>query len=345
MNYDKVLDRVFFRGEDRLNKSVKNKYNRLKSKRYTNIKSYIDNRYEDSLSERETLYRIHHNIEIRPVCKVCGSPVRFQGRIVVFSEHCSNRCKKLDPDVNEKWKKSCGENGTNREKAKQTMSERYGCENAYQIPEVVEKIRRINKEKAQQTQEKLRQTCLEKYNATSFSKTQEFKDKLRETSLRKYGTEHPMQSDVVKDKYDWKGLVDKSINTKKKNGTLNTSKPEDDTYELLLEVFDDVKRQHKTKEYPYYCDFYIPSIDTYIECQYGWTHGKRSYDPNDSKCRELLNKWKSNSNSKYYKIAIDVWTRRDIEKRETAIRNNLNFIEFWSLDEAIEYITKMKENR
>lgn len=343
MNYDRILDKIFFRGEERLNKSTKFKYNRLKFKRYANIKSYIDNRYEDSLSERETLYRIHHNIEIRPVCKVCGGPVQFQGRIVVFSEHCSNRCKKLDPTVNEKWKKSCREKGTNRDKAKRTTLERYGYENAYQIPDVIEKIRQINKEKSAEAHEKQRQTCLEKYGVTNFSKTKEFKDKVQKTSLRKYGTKHPMQSDVVKNKYDWKGLADKCVSTKKKNGTINTSKPEDDTYELLLEVFGEVKRQYKTKEYPYYCDFYVPSIDTYIECQYGWTHGKRPYDPNDIRCIELLNKWKANSNSKYYRIAIDVWTRRDVEKRETATRNNLNFVEFWSLDEAKKWVENYKQ--
>lgn len=42
--------------------------------------------------------------------------------------------------------------------------------------------------------------------------------------------------------------------------------------------------------------------------------------------------------TKFYQNAINVWTRRDVLKRETAKRNNLNFIEFWNLDEVKEWI-------
>lgn len=241
MNYDKILDRIFFK-DNRLNKSTRTKFNKLKKKNYVNIKKYIDNRYSDSLSERETLYRIHHNIEIRPVCKICGKSVKFQGRNIVFSIYCSHKCEKLDPEVNKKWKESCGESGTNREKAKQTMLNRYGYENAYQIPDVINKIKRANKEKKDEVQEKAKQTCLEKYGESYFFKSKIFKDKARNTSLSKYGTKHPMQSNIIKSKYNWKELSSKCIETKKKNGTINSSKPEDDTHKMLLHVFPDTIR-------------------------------------------------------------------------------------------------------
>ena len=43
-------------------------------------------------------------------------------------------------------------------------------------------------------------------------------------------------------------------------------------------------------------------------------------------------------NSRFYKNAINVWTVRDTNKRQTAILNNLNYKELWSMKEAIEYI-------
>ena len=52
-----------------------------------------------------------------------------------------------------------------------------------------------------------------------------------------------------------------------------------------------------------------------------------------------LNYWKDKSvSSRFYKNAINVWTVRDTNKRQTAILNNLNYKELWSMKEAIEYI-------
>ena len=49
--------------------------------RLTNIsqeyKEYLDNRYTDSQSLRETIKRIQYNIEVRHVCVICGNPVKF----------------------------------------------------------------------------------------------------------------------------------------------------------------------------------------------------------------------------------------------------------------------------
>jgi hypothetical protein len=72
------------------------------------------------------------------------------------------------------------------------------------------------------------------------------------------------------------------MSTKRKNGTFNTSKPEDKSYELLCEKFDkdDIIRQYKSEKYPFNCDFYVKSIDTYIECNFNWTHGGHPFDPN-----------------------------------------------------------------
>lgn len=41
------------------------------------LKSYLLNRYSDSDSISETIYRIKNNITIRPVCKHCGKHIKF----------------------------------------------------------------------------------------------------------------------------------------------------------------------------------------------------------------------------------------------------------------------------
>ena len=57
-------------------------------------------------------------------------------------------------------------------------------------------------------------------------------------------------------------------NTKKKNGTFNTSKPEIELYEFLQYMYPNsviIKGYRDNARYPFNCDFYIKSIDEFIE--------------------------------------------------------------------------------
>ena len=62
MIHDKLIDILFFKN-NAYNKSTAVKYNLKKKNKYINIHNYILHRYNDSESERETIYRIHNNIE------------------------------------------------------------------------------------------------------------------------------------------------------------------------------------------------------------------------------------------------------------------------------------------
>ena len=60
-------------------------------------------------------------------------------------------------------------------------------------------------------------------------------------------------------------------------------------YEVLSiddvkEIYNDVIRSYSTDKYPYNCDFYIPSKDVYIECNFHWTHGYMKYDGRKTFC-------------------------------------------------------------
>jgi len=352
MNYDKILDKIFFNG-NKYNISKIISYNRLKLKKYINIQNYIINRFDDSLSERETLYRIHYKIYKVPTCPVCGKKLKFYGRKnIIFLSHCSNKCKRKDNNVIKKWKSSCGELGTNREKSKKTMVERYGVENPYQIPEIINKIKEINKNKKDQIIINMKHTCNLKYNVDYYLQTKEFKEKSNKTSLKKYGTQYPIQSNIVKDKYDWKNITKKISNTKRQNNSFNKSKPEDESYILLKEKFEDVKRQYRSDLYPFNCDFYIPNLDIYIECQYGQFHHRRPYlgTEEDLKDIEIL---KENANRIHkeknvsvsmYDNELETWTIRDVNKRNIAKQNNLNYLEFWNIEELKEWL-KIKESQ
>ena len=57
------------------------------------LKYYLENRYQDSEDYNETIYRIWKGIEIRPVCPVCGKPVKFVSGNG-FRECCSVSCSK-----------------------------------------------------------------------------------------------------------------------------------------------------------------------------------------------------------------------------------------------------------
>ena len=108
-----------------------------------------------------------------------------------------------------------------------------------------------------------------------------FKKKSEQTCLQKYGVKSYTQTLQYHNLYNNKSFIlnrsNKEYITKKKNNSFATSKPEEEIYNLLCQKYGEIKRQYKSDLYPYRCDFYIPSIDTYIEYQGHWTHGKEPY--------------------------------------------------------------------
>ena len=99
MDYDKKLSTYFLQDPWHFNRDNCKKYT-LKKKRLINIKKYIDNRYVDSLSFKETIYRMYYNIENRPTCKTCGGEVKFVGKYpIIFRQYCCNRCSGISPET------------------------------------------------------------------------------------------------------------------------------------------------------------------------------------------------------------------------------------------------------
>ena len=96
-----------------------------------------------------------------------------------------------------------------------------------------------------------------------------------------------------------------------------------------------------TEKYPYKCDFYLPEIDLYIEYQGFPGHNNHPFDANNEQDLKIVEEWKQKSEEinykgekkKQYLGYINTWTISDPKKRECAKNNNLNWLEFFTLDE------------
>ena len=127
-----------------------------------------------------------------------------------------------------------------------------------------------------------------------------------------------------------------------KNNSFLKSKIEEQFAYFLKIIYPNVKRQYRSEDYPFLCDFYIPEIDTYIECQGFEGHGKEPFNDTNPKHKEILEKWKdrapkSKVNRSQYSRYIKTWTIRDPLKRDTARKNNLNWLEFFTIDEFLSW--------
>jgi hypothetical protein len=239
-------------------------------------------------------------------------------------------------------------------KAEQTCLKRYGVEYPIQSQNIQNKYKQTCLEKygfeyASQSEEflnKVKQTCLDKYGVKHYNQSdegrarlsekhssEEVQNKTKQTCLDKYGVEYYFQSKEYQSKHD--EIQAKMNNTKHLNRTFNSSEIENLFSNYLDSQNIEYKRQYRSKEYPFNCDFYLPRCDLYVEIQAGWFHGGHPY--NEKSDKYTLEKWKS-KNTDFYKTAIETWTERDPKKREIARQNQLNYLEVFSnnIDKAIE---------
>lgn len=207
------------------------------------------------------------------------------------------------------------------EKAKKNNLIKYGVENYVETEEFKEKAKKTN---------------LKKYGETSYTKTKEGKEKIAATCKEKYGKSNFTQTELY---------LQKSHDTKKLNHTFNSSKPEEDFYNRLSEIFSktDIYRQYREERYPFNCDFYIKSLDLFIELNLTRTHGYHPFNKKDIKDQNTLKIWKEKANkSTYYKNAIHIWTKSDPLKLKTAKENNLNYITIYKSEDLPQLIISLQ---
>ena len=261
-----------------------------------------------------------------------------------------------------------------RNKVKQTNLEKYGVEYPTQSKEIKDKTIQTNLERygveyasqSQEFQNKVKQTSLDKYGVEHTFQSETVKNKIKQTNLERYGVEHASQSDMIKDKikqtnlkrYGFENYTQseeyqsrhdeiqtKTNDTKRRNHTFSSSEIETLFSKYLDSQNIEYKRQYRSKEYPFNCDFYLPKYDLYIEIQASWTHGGHPFNKETDK--DILESWKSKNND-FYNNAIETWTVRDVKKREITKLNNLKYLEIFynDIDSTIKtfknYIKKLK---
>ena len=241
-----------------------------------------------------------------------------------------------------------------KEKSKQTCLEKYGVTNGGGSKQALEKIKETNLKRRgveyvfqdKDIREKMRESLIKKYGVDHNLKSKEIQEIIKQTNLKLYGCENPMQNEAI---------IQKGIDTKRKNHTFNVSKPEEELYLYIKEKIPSVIRQYQDYRYSwsdklnrihhYLCDFYIPELDLFIEFNGFPCHGPHSYNPDSKEDQELVKKWKlryKNGKHPLYKRMINGWTISDVKKRKIAKENNLNYYEFWTLEEAKKFIDNLK---
>ena len=278
---------------------------------------------------------------------------------VYQNEEIKNKIK------NTKQEKYGDEYYNNKEKVYQTNLINIGVKMPFQSKEIQNKCIQTLKNKygeninnsmdLESTKNKIRQTCLIRYGVDWAFKSDIVKEKTKNTLLERYGVDSYSKSK------EWKEHI-QSIEyqihrkqqeylTKKKNKSFNGSKEENLCYELIKEKYKDVIHQFRdNKRYPFNCDFYIPSLDLFIEYQGSEFHGGKPYEGTEEDLQKI-NIWKergdnickneNKQNSRYYEM-IKIWSIRDVKKRNIAKENKLNYIEFWNINELKNWIDNGK---
>lgn len=367
-----LIEKIYFK-----DKNGKNKINFRKVKKLNNDElEYLNNRFSDSNSLSESIQRILHGIEEKPKCPICGNPVKWLGKPNrLMLNTCSLECgfklrtQHIKETCQEKYGVSnCFASDEKKQKIKETNLKRYGVDNPHKNKQIVEKTRNtclerygvLNGGGTPEAIKKIKQTKFERYGDENFVNV----EKCKQTKFEKYGNPNYTNMDknikTCKAKYNvdyWFQSIEyksnikeyqrKARQTKIKNNTLVNSKLESMAYNLLKKYFSDIKCQWKDDEkYPYNCDFYIPEIDTWIEIQGFVTHGPEQFNENNIEHLEKVSILKQKNmahktpNKNLYFAIIKCWTELDVEKRNTAKRNNLNYKEFWNIGQLKEWLSQ-----
>lgn len=298
------------------------------------------------------LYRIWHDIKENPKCDCpgCNKDVQFYHWGVGFHTYCSDECNK-----------KAYEYGIQLAKQQQYYREHFGENvwNAQQIQKVKEKTAQTVEEKygdrcmfhTQYFKDKTYETNMERYGVPNSMQSEEVQAKCRKTHMERYGVEYTFFIPYVIDRTFSEEAKEKIRQTKRKNGTFRSSTIQKNFSKYLKNIYgDDVVEEYSDdNRYPYACDFYIKSMDLFIEIQGAPGHGDHPYDEDSDEDNSIVEKWESKDFEKtpLYKSMIDVWTQSDVAKRYRAKEKGLNYIEIFSVrsSEAIESLNDYIENK
>ena len=270
-------------------------------------------------------------MKIQLICEKCGKLFEKFPSEIKGSKHyyccrkCANDSKKNKPSWNKGLTKNTDKRVAKYAKTKEGI--KFSDNHKKALSEVKKGKVSPRKGKKLNNETKLKISISKKGTIPWIKGKHHTKETIEKLKKIKTGKKYSLEQRVE--------MTKKRLETRKKNGTMTYSKPEHQINQLLKEKFEDVICQYKSEKYPFNCDFYIPSRDLYIEFQGHWTHGNHPFSESVEDL-ETLNKWKiRSSNSNAYLHGIDVWTKRDPLKRKIAKENNLNWLEFFTIEEFL----------
>ena len=346
-----------------LYKDDKVNVNKIRCKKYQNIRNYLFSYFNDNPSSfTEILFRIKYNIK-RNYCSICGKPTYFKGIAwykktgKLYADFCSCKCSMNSSKTKEAYKKSCIDkygvdnpmkNKNVINKGKETCKNKYGVVRASLLKEYQNKTKKTNLLKYgveaplqnKEINKKWHETCYVNFGTYSPLANKEIYNKTEETTYKKYGVYCVFNRKENREKLLSEKTKQKRYETLRRNHTFNTSKIEETIYEKLIDIYgkNDILREYKDKDrYPYRCDFYIKSLDLFIEVQGYYTHGKEPYNPNSIKHQVLVQRYKERYGTNCQPVTI--WTIKDVEKRNKTKENNLKYLEIFHKD-----ILKIKQD-
>ena len=229
-------------------------------------------------------------------------------------------------------------------KTKETCLEKYGVESPVLLEDVHKKAMELAwTDEARTSRE---QTCLEKYGSKTVLTTDKVKQLAHTEEVNKKRALSTRKTMV--DKYnvscgylltDVRKAAMANIHSpeaeKKRVQTMLDNNHISNAESLFMDLANlyelDYIQQYYNEEYPYLCDFYIPSKKLYVEINVFWTHGHHWF-LNSEEDKQVLNEWTLKDN-KFYNNAIYTWTDLDVRKRNIAKQNNLNYITLWTLSD------------
>lgn len=177
----------------------------------------------------------------------------------------------------------------------------------------------------------------------------------RKTCMERYGVDNPQKDNTIHERnvlslketllYHKDEIVEKRNKTKferygkkKEINKINKGKITDPKtylyYELKKYFPTIVCNPIKTERFPYYCNFYISEIDTFIEYQ-GYLY-KEPFDENNQEHIKIFNILIKRNRKEKQKAYI--WRYEEPIKRKIAKQNQLNYIELWTEKETREFI-------
>lgn len=253
------------------------------------------------------------------ICRVCGKPTKFYSmwRAPYYTECCSVRCSQLNPKTQAKISKTC--------------MERYGTMHAFQAESVKANIAKTNLERygvehtlaSPEIRDRIAKTNLERYGSENVFGSKEIQERIRQTMQERYGVNHSIQ------------LVNEKSNIEK-------------YFECVLKMHNiPYEYSYKCDKYPFYCDFYLPEQDCFVEINAFFTHGTHWFDENNDddlhELKKLQHAYECGDDFAHRKI--HGWTVRDVLKRNTAKQNNLNYVVLWNYDDIDEWVAAGFPNR